>query len=231
MKTNKIVALFLALAIVFSLFGCSRVQDNNQTTLTTTTSKITTNTTSKAITQATTEKASATNQSETSSTTTNTSTTLKASSTTTETTATTSKATTSSTTKKPTTTTKKEVTYCSLTIQCKNILSNMDDLASGHAEFVPSSGYLLSSYHYDIKGSTTAYDVLKAACSSNGIKLTTKSTVYGVYVVGINNLDEKDCGKYSGWKYKVNGKEPNRACDKYEINKGDKIEFFYVCTY
>lgn len=120
---------------------------------------------------------------------------------------------------------------CTVEIQCKDILENMGDLKAGHTSYVPKNGVILSDYKCQYKDGNTAFDVLKKACDKNGIKLTTSDTIYGVYVVGINNLDEKDCGKYSGWKYKVNGVEPNKACDKYELNKGDSVEFFFVCTY
>ena len=77
---------------------------------------------------------------------------------------------------------------------------------------------------------STAYDVLKLACNAHGIRLTAKSTSYGVYVVGINNLDEKDCGGASGWMYKVNGTVPMTSCGKYKMDSGDNLVFYYVCT-
>lgn len=33
------------------------------------------------------------------------------------------------------------------------------------------------------------------ACNDKGITYTAKDTMYSVYIVGINNIDEKDCGK------------------------------------
>ncbi len=35
------------------------------------------------------------------------------------------------------------------------------------------------------------------------------------YVEGIGNLYEFDCGKESGWMYKVNGRFPNYGCSSY----------------
>lgn len=52
----------------------------------------------------------------------------------------------------------------------------------------------------------------------------------GTYVVGINNLDEKDCGSASGWMYKVNGTAPMTSCGKYKMDSGDNLVFYYVCT-
>ncbi|MGN0459238.1 MAG: DUF4430 domain-containing protein [Eubacterium sp.] len=118
---------------------------------------------------------------------------------------------------------------CFVTIQCKSINENIDDLKPGHEKFVPSNGIILNSCPYIVNDGDTAYDALKAVCKSNNIKLTADNTGYGVYIIGINNLDEKDCGKYSGWKYKVNSSYPSVSCDKAFISAGDKIEFEYVC--
>ena len=49
-------------------------------------------------------------------------------------------------------------------------------------------------------------------------------------MVGINNLDEKDCGSASGWMYKVNGTVPMTSCGKYKMDSGDNLVFYYVCT-
>lgn len=175
-----------------------------------------------------------------SSTTTNdeTSNTTKANSTAIEQTITTATNTTTTTTKTSTTattvattTTKKQKSSCTVKISCNEILSNFSKLAKGHEKYVPSNGVILSNFECSYKENLTAYDALKTACNDNNIKLTTSNTAFGVYVIGINNLDEKDCGKYSGWKYRVNGVEPNKACDKYVLQKGDTLEFFYVCTY
>lgn len=244
---KKIIGIFLLLVMMLYLVGCTKVATPVATSTATPTSHSTTTTTTTASTQAkattkaekTTKKGESTSKKSTTTSTTKAdvskpkattksqSTSAKKENTTTKKAAT---VITKSTTVKKTTTTQKS-TYCTLNIQCKSILKNMDDLAAGHSQFVPSNGIILQGYKYDVGNDENAYDVLKSACKAKGIKLTTSNTIYGVYVVGINNLDEKDCGKYSGWKYKVNGVVPNKACDKFQIKKGDKIEFFYVCTY
>lgn len=135
-------------------------------------------------------------------------------------------------TTKPTTTesTTKASNTCTITIDCSSILDNKDDLKPGHEEFVPGSGYILKNYEIKVNSGQTVYDILNQACKSNGIILTTKSSPYGIYVVGINNLDEFDCGKSSGWKYKVNGTDANRGCSNYKLNGGESIVFYYTVT-
>ena len=134
---------------------------------------------------------------------------------------------------KPTTTTattsKKEIT-CTLTIECKAILSNMDDLKPGHEKYVPSNGYILNNYTCAVNSGDTVFDILERACDDNSIILTSHSSGYGVYVSGINNLDEFDCGSQSGWKYKVNGVDANRSCGYYKLTGGENIVFYYTVT-
>lgn len=107
----------------------------------------------------------------------------------------------------------------------------MDELKEEHEEFVPSDGYIIKNYTYKAKAGYTAYDALKSACNNNDIKLTAQKTSYGVYISGINSLDEFDCGKQSGWMYSVNGIMPNTTCGNVTVDDGDSIVFTYVCTF
>lgn len=133
------------------------------------------------------------------------------------------------TTKRHTTPQSKTVT-CTITVECKNIHKHMSQLKSGHERFVPNDGYIIHAESHTVARGSTAYDVLKLACNAHGIRLTARNTSYGVYVVGINNLDEKDCGGVSGWMYKVNGTAPLTSCGKYKMDSGDNLVFYYVCT-
>lgn len=133
------------------------------------------------------------------------------------------------TTKRHTTPQSKTVT-CTITVECKNIHKHMSQLKSGHERFVPNDDYIIHAESHTVARGSTAYDVLKLACNAHGIRLTARNTSYGVYVVGINNLDEKDCGGVSGWMYKVNGTAPLTSCGKYKMDNGDNLVFYYVCT-
>lgn len=134
------------------------------------------------------------------------------------------------TTKKNEPTVKDEIS-CTINVECKSILNNMDKLKDGHSEYVPADGYIITGYKYTAKAGFTAYDVLKKACEDNGIKLTAKSSMYGTYVSGINNIDEFDCGSQSGWMFSINGNRPNVSASNQKINDGDEITFEYVCEY
>lgn len=127
------------------------------------------------------------------------------------------------------TTSKKEIT-CTLTIECTAILSNMNDLKPGHKKYVPQNGYILSGYTCAVNSGDTVFDILERACDDNSIILNSRSSGYGVYVAGINNLDEFDCGSQSGWKYNVNGVDANRSCGYYKLTGGENIVFYYTVT-
>lgn len=131
---------------------------------------------------------------------------------------------------KVTQTTSSEIN-CSITIECKSILNNMDDLKKGHEKYVPKNGIMIDDYKTTLKSKSTVYDLLKKACNDKGITYTAKDTMYSVYIVGINNIDEKDCGKYSGWMYSVNGSYPNVSVDSKKLKDGDKVVFTYTCSY
>lgn len=134
-----------------------------------------------------------------------------------------------STTKPKATTSSSSYITCTVTVECKVILSNMDDLKAGHEDFVPDDGYIIRSHSVTLKNGATAYDAVKEACDENGVRLNAVSSSYGTYVAGINNIDEKDCGSQSGWIYKVNNVSPSKSCAKYKLKNGDAITFSYVC--
>ena len=105
----------------------------------------------------------------------------------------------------------------------------MDRLDEAHKKIIPSDGVLLNVCTISVCEGDTAYDVLIKVCNDNGITVSQKSTVYGKYIAGLNGIDEKDCGKSSGWLYSVNGTYPPKACNLCNIKNGDKIVFRYSC--
>ena len=205
---KKICALLLSAAMCFCFSACSNnTQEEQSTAVTATTTQATTSTT---VAETTTKE-----------------TTAKPSTTKTQTTTKKKKITTTKVKKKK----KTDTVTCTVTVECKSILDHMDELKEGHEEFVPDDGYIIKNYTYKAKAGYTAYDALKSACNNNDIKLTAQKTSYGVYISGINNLDEFDCGKQSGWMYSVNGIMPNTTCGNVTVDDGDSIVFTYVCTF
>lgn len=206
---KKICALLLSVAMCFCFTACSNNTQEEQSTAVTATTT-TQATTSTTVAETTTKE-----------------TTAKPSTTKTQTTTKKKKVTATKVKKKK----KTDTVTCTVTVECKSILDHMDELKEGHEEFVPDDGYIIKNYTYKAKAGYTAYDALKSACNNNDIKLTAQKTSYGVYISGINNLDEFDCGKQSGWMYSVNGIMPNTTCGNVIVDDGDSIVFTYVCTF
>lgn len=124
------------------------------------------------------------------------------------------------------------VKTCTISINCKTILSNMDNLTPGKNKYVPSNGVILATSKVQFRKGDTVFDVLKRVCSAAGIQLeySDSSTYGGKYVEGINHLYEFDCGQTSGWMYKVNGWYPNYGCSSYKLKDGDSIVWSYTCS-
>lgn len=130
---------------------------------------------------------------------------------------------------------KKPDNLCTLTIECTDILKNIEYLKEGHEQYVPKSGYILEKTEFTFTEGETVYDLMMRAAETYSIKVTAEHTSYGIYISGINNLDEFDVGKAqgwtSGWVYYVNGEFAKYSSSKYVIESGDSIVFSYSCKY
>lgn len=133
---------------------------------------------------------------------------------------------------------------CFLTIDCRNLLKNANNLKKGKRQFVPKSGYILKKVSVEFKKGETAFDILKRGCKENvctdsckycqkgGVQLEFSFTpaYQSYYIEGIHQLYEKDCGTLSGWMYNVNGKYPDVSSSAYEVKSGDVITFAYTAS-
>ena len=125
-----------------------------------------------------------------------------------------------STTKKQTTTKKQKQTLSvTFTITCS--------AAVGRVDGVPESGYFLKGAGVSVSNGANVYEALVKCCDANGVAVVASNTMYGMYVSSIGGLAEFEAGKMSGWTYTVNGNYPPKACDKYVLSDGDKVEFIY----
>lgn len=133
---------------------------------------------------------------------------------------------------------------CFLTIDCRNLLKNVNNLKKSKRQFVPKSGYILKKVSVEFKKGETAFDILKRGCKENvctdsckycqkgGVQLEFSFTpaYQSYYIEGIHQLYEKDCGTLSGWMYNVNGKYPDVSSSAYEVKSGDVITFAYTAS-
>lgn len=119
---------------------------------------------------------------------------------------------------------------CSLVVRCDAMLDKIDTLDEEKRKNIPSDGVLFSKNDVDFNDGESVFDVLKRELINNNIHLdAVESKIYhSVYVKGIGNLYEFDCGD-SGWIYTVNNESPMHGCSEHKINNKDKIEFVYIC--
>lgn len=131
----------------------------------------------------------------------------------------------------PAETKRKDVSVCTISISCKTILDNIDNLDEGKRQLVPDDGVLLAPISAEFKEGESVFDVLQRVCRGNAIHMESSfSPIYNsAYIEGIANLYEFDCGSLSGWMYSVNGSFPNYGCSAYTLSDGDVIEFLYTC--
>ena len=117
------------------------------------------------------------------------------------------------------TTEAKQERSCEFLISCKTVLSNKSALQSNYQ--VPAGGKIYEK-KMEFEEGDTVMDVLKRT----GVDIDISKG----YVAGIDGLYEFDCGKNSGWMYRVNGKFPNYMAGKCKLHDGDKVEWLYTCV-
>lgn len=121
--------------------------------------------------------------------------------------------------------------YCTFSISCATILDNMDILDNDKLELIPNDGWILNPVKIEFNEGESVNDVLQRVCRDNKIHLEVSQTpMYNsVYIEGINNIYEFDCGENSGWKYCVNDWFPNYGCSRYQLKSEDTVSFLYTC--
>lgn len=128
---------------------------------------------------------------------------------------------------------REEIYTCTVSINCQTLLEeeNYNKLKSEKREFVPEDGWILQPVEISFAEGDTAFDVLKKAVRENKIHMEfTETPAYkSVYIEGINNLYEFDCGKLSGWMFSVNGEFPNYGSSTYKLQDGDQVSWIYTC--
>lgn len=120
---------------------------------------------------------------------------------------------------------------CTLEIRCDTLLKNLDKLSSGKAELVPEDGILLQKTTVSFESGDSVFDVLRRCLREQNVHFEyVDAKAYGsIYIEGIGNLYEFDCGEQSGWLYFVNGISPGLGCSGYTVANGDEIVFAYTC--
>lgn len=120
---------------------------------------------------------------------------------------------------------------CTLSVNCTTALQNIDKLDDEKAAILPANGIILPETIVIFYEGESAFNILTRELKKNRIHIDFESSpMYNtVYIKGISNLYEHDCGELSGWLYKVNGQVPSYGSSRHMLKDGDKIEFIYTC--
>ncbi len=111
-------------------------------------------------------------------------------------------------------------------ITCDSVIDNPDLTTSAN---IPSNGIFLET-KTAVKSGETVFDALKAVCTDNGMSYTYSGPASSAYITSIGGLNEKECGKYSGWKYKVNGTISGKSCSTYKLSNNDVVQWYYATS-
>lgn len=137
--------------------------------------------------------------------------------------------------KQPSTTPKQEIDpmpakqYVTISIDVKTILSNMQKLQENKQAYVPADGYLLAPMKVAIQEGDTVYSILQRVTRSHRIHMEVQGSGSSVYVQGIGQLYEFDCGNLSGWMYRLNHAFVSVGAGAKLVQDGDVIEWKYSC--
>lgn len=130
--------------------------------------------------------------------------------------------------------TEKKITVY-ISIDCKTILNQMENLANYDVmkDYIPKDGMLLSKTGYKIDAGSTVFDLLNMVTKANRIQLDYQgdsSSIYNsVYIKGIQYIYEKACGSSSGWMYTVNGDWIGIGCSSKKLSDGDFVQWRFTC--
>ena len=126
---------------------------------------------------------------------------------------------------------KSKVKYCTLSVDCLTILDNMKDFNNDKMAVLPKDGIIYKDRRVMFYEGESVFDMLNREMKKNRIHMEfTMTPIYNSnYIEGIHNLYEFDCGRYSGWMYKVNGWYPNYGCSRYVLKDGDVVNWRYTC--
>ena len=120
---------------------------------------------------------------------------------------------------------------CTLEVRCDMLLGKLDRMTAEKAALVPENGILLETVEVEFTGGESVFDVFRKVLREEKLhfEYVDASAYDSVYIEGIGNIYEFDCGPQSGWMYSVNGTYPGLGCSAYTLADGDAVVFSYTC--
>ena len=120
---------------------------------------------------------------------------------------------------------------CTLEIRCDMLLNQPDKVPTEKVSLVPEDGIMLVATEVEFIGGESVFDVFRKVLREEKIhfEYVDASAYDSVYIEGIGNIYEFDCGPQSGWMFSVNDVYPGLGCSSYTLADGDMIVFNYTC--
>ena len=120
---------------------------------------------------------------------------------------------------------------CTLEVRCDTLLGKLDQMTPEKAALVPENGILLETVELEFDGGESVFDVFRKTLREEKLhfEYVDASAYDSVYIEGIGNIYEFDCGPQSGWMFSVNDVYPGLGCSSYTLSDGDVIVFSYTC--
>ena len=120
---------------------------------------------------------------------------------------------------------------CTLEVRCDTLLDSLDKLPAEKVGLIPENGLILTATEVEFSGGDSVFDVFRKVLREEKIhfEYVDASAYDSVYIEGIGNLYEFDCGPQSGWMFSVNDVYPGLGCSTYTLADGDAIVFSYTC--
>ena len=114
---------------------------------------------------------------------------------------------------------------CTLSIKCDEAVKNSSLLNEEKKNVIPIDGVIYEEAVVEFYEGETVFNVLLRELKKKKVHIEFESTpMYNsVYIKGISNLYEFDCGRNSGWLYMVNGETPGVGSSQYYVKNNDKI--------
>ena len=119
---------------------------------------------------------------------------------------------------------------CTLEIRCDTLLTQLDKVPAEKVNLVPEDGLMLAATKVEFIGGESVFDVFRKVLREEKIhfEYVDASAYDSVYIEGIGNIYEFDCGPQSGWMFSVNDVYPGLGCSAYTLADGDVIVFSYT---
>lgn len=124
-----------------------------------------------------------------------------------------------------------EILSAGISVRCDTIFDNLDKFNANKIGLLPENGVIYSEKAVIFEDGASVFDILIEEMQNNKIHMEYVGTPLqnSVYIEGINNIYEFDCGNLSGWIYSVNGEFPNFSMSNFIVKNGDFIEILYTC--